>query len=523
MSETLEYKVRLTGSDAAKADIQEVSSTATRAQTQATAAARQAEQAQRRQSMSFNDLKQAAETGVRVLDRMITSVQSLNQQYGFLDRDGARAVRQIGELTHRLSEQGLAAGAATTTIEMLVEAWASAGWIERRTEATHQQAQGLASLRAEAERLLRAEREQEEAAGSVGAAQVELRARTMRLEQTMRELGRAEHDTTMSEQARARAMDNLSVRTARYAADVVTATAALAALEEEEEQQRMLQDDIATASAIAERARAAAQRAREDSRRREDSEAQFFAEAEAARDAASAERHAERMETLRQGYEVAQQLRDAELERIRAHDEKLVEDARALREKLAEADARQREEAEAAMAAARGSFDQMATSISGTFTGAISGAVDAWLSGAKSFEEAAADMVKGVLKALVSESIVQAIVETARGIAAVASYRYDAAALHFAAAGTWAAVGVAAGVVGGAIGAFGGASAGGASGGGASASQPSSAAPAPAPAAGITINLYAPNAIMTEAERAQLIAGSLREGRRQLGVQAVRT
>lgn len=101
----------------------------------------------------------------------------------------------------------------------------------------------------------------------------------------------------------------------------------------------------------------------------------------------------------------------------------------------------------------------IADTIGGTMTSAFQSALGAWLDGSKSFVEAAEDMAKGVIKALVMESIVQAITEGARGIADLASYHYDTAALHFAAAAAWAGVGVVAGTVGAAVGAFGGAGA----------------------------------------------------------------
>lgn len=100
--------------------------------------------------------------------------------------------------------------------------------------------------------------------------------------------------------------------------------------------------------------------------------------------------------------------------------------------------------------------NNIADAVGGTMKGAFESALGAWLDGSKSFVQAAEDMAKGVLKALVTESIVQAVTETARGIADLASYHYDSAALHFAAAGAWAAVGVVAGGIGGAVGAFGG-------------------------------------------------------------------
>lgn len=134
--------------------------------------------------------------------------------------------------------------------------------------------------------------------------------------------------------------------------------------------------------------------------------------------------------------------------------------------------------------------NEIAETIGGTMVGAFESALGAWLDGSKSFVEAAEDMVKGVLKALVIESIVQAVTETARGIADLAGYKYDTAALHFAAAAAWGAVGVAAGAVGGAIGAFGG---GGKDSAGAGASQsvtPTDASTTAAPSQPVTINVY---------------------------------
>lgn len=100
--------------------------------------------------------------------------------------------------------------------------------------------------------------------------------------------------------------------------------------------------------------------------------------------------------------------------------------------------------------------NNIAETVGGTMKGAFESALGAWLDGSKSFVEAAEAMARGVLKALVTEAIVQGVVELARGIADLASYHYDTAGLHFAAAAAWAAVGGAAGAVGAAVGAFGG-------------------------------------------------------------------
>lgn len=160
--------------------------------------------------------------------------------------------------------------------------------------------------------------------------------------------------------------------------------------------------------------------------------------------------------------------------------------------------------------------NQIADTIGGTMVSAFEQALGAWLDGSKSFVEAAEDMVKGVLKALVVESIVQAVTETARGIADIASYRYDSGALHFAAAAAWAAVGGVAGAVGAGIGAFGG---GGKDAGSASAQTvtPTDASSQQAAQQPMVINVY-PGGFLTQRDVQAGIVDALndaaREGRR---------
>lgn len=158
--------------------------------------------------------------------------------------------------------------------------------------------------------------------------------------------------------------------------------------------------------------------------------------------------------------------------------------------------------------------NNIADTIGGTMVGAFEKALGAWLDGSKTFVEAAEDMVKGVLKALVIESVVQAVTETARGIADVASYQYATGAQHFAAAAAWAAVGVVAGGAGAAVGAFGG-------GGGGGASAPTSRELAGAQRderGGDTYNIYLEGGFITRDEAAGAMVGALnvaaRNGRR---------
>ena len=107
--------------------------------------------------------------------------------------------------------------------------------------------------------------------------------------------------------------------------------------------------------------------------------------------------------------------------------------------------------------------------IGGTMTSAFNTALGAWLDGSKSFVQAAEEMAKGIIKSLTQQAIVQAVVETARGLADLAqaiasnstqSQYYASATSHFAAAAAFGAVGAIAGGVGAAVGAFGGGSAG---------------------------------------------------------------
>jgi hypothetical protein len=151
--------------------------------------------------------------------------------------------------------------------------------------------------------------------------------------------------------------------------------------------------------------------------------------------------------------------------------------------------------------------------------GAFSSSVNAWLDGSMSMGEAALAMVQNVAKSLASEAIVQGLKQTALGLGALAVGSPTAVG-HFAAAGKWAAVGVAAGVAGAASGAFGG---GGGGGGGA----PAAATGGPALTAGaregagttVVIN-WGSSGLVYAADRAQLgrdISGMISEAHGRLG------
>lgn len=154
--------------------------------------------------------------------------------------------------------------------------------------------------------------------------------------------------------------------------------------------------------------------------------------------------------------------------------------------------------------------------VGGRMMGAFESALGAWLDGSKSFVEAAEAMAKGVIRSLVQEGIVQAVTETARGIADLASYQYATAGMHFAAAAAWGAVAGVAGAVGAATGSFGGSGAG--AGGGPSQREMAERDRRDDRSAGTTvINLY-PGAFSTEDERANALRRALnfnaRMGRR---------
>jgi hypothetical protein len=164
--------------------------------------------------------------------------------------------------------------------------------------------------------------------------------------------------------------------------------------------------------------------------------------------------------------------------------------------------------------------NNIAETIGGTMKGAFEDALGAWMDGSKSFVQAAEDMVKGVVKALVIESIVQAVTEFARGVASLASQDYVAAPQHFAAAAAWAAVGVVAGGVGAGIGAFGGGGGGekgGASGGADARSLGRDSVREEAASAPVTINVY-PGGFITRGEVSNAVMDAVefagRNGRR---------
>lgn len=115
----------------------------------------------------------------------------------------------------------------------------------------------------------------------------------------------------------------------------------------------------------------------------------------------------------------------------------------------------------------QGVGDKLVASLEGT-TDAFAESVVAALEGSKAFGQSMEEMVRATLRALAKLAIVEALKEGAMAVAALATYRYDAAVQHGIAAGMWAGVGVVAGAGVAAMGS--GAKPAAASGGGASAS-----------------------------------------------------
>lgn len=95
-------------------------------------------------------------------------------------------------------------------------------------------------------------------------------------------------------------------------------------------------------------------------------------------------------------------------------------------------------------AATRDFGEKMLATLEST-TDAFGEAVAAALEGSKSFAESMEEMLRATMRSLVKQAIVEGLKHTALGIGKIADYDYPGAAQEFAAAGAWAAVGVAAG------------------------------------------------------------------------------
>lgn len=127
-------------------------------------------------------------------------------------------------------------------------------------------------------------------------------------------------------------------------------------------------------------------------------------------------------------------------------------------------------------------------------------------------------MLDSFLEATAFQYTIKALAEAAEAIAAAARYDYAAAAQHGVAAAMAGAVATATGIAGAAI------TVPSTSAGGGASPAPVGAGDGGAPGGGnVTVNLFAPQAVFTEAERGQILASGLRQARRELGPAAVRT
>lgn len=194
-----------------------------------------------------------------------------------------------------------------------------------------------------------------------------------------------------------------------------------------------------------------------------------------------------------------------------------IDESNAAKDRAIEVAAEQRDVLKALQDEQAALLQESTDAVFASLESAMSASVNAMLDGSRSIGEAMQDMVKAIAKSLASEAIIQGLKQTALGIGALASGSPTAAG-HFAAAGKWAAVGVAAGIVGAASGAFGGGSGG---------AAPAAATGGPALTAGaregagttVVIN-WGSSGLVYAADRAQLgrdISGMISEANGRLG------
>lgn len=151
--------------------------------------------------------------------------------------------------------------------------------------------------------------------------------------------------------------------------------------------------------------------------------------------------------------------------------------------------------------------ERFGDAVASTFTGATDAFANHILAvaeGKETFGEAMEGMLKEVLAMIAKRAIVEALVSTALGIGALASFNYPAAAGHFAAAGAWAVAGAAA-AGGMALLADGSGGGGGQGAGGGASAAPTAPASSSAPAStgsgdggGLTLNINVNGAMFNE-------------------------
>lgn len=163
----------------------------------------------------------------------------------------------------------------------------------------------------------------------------------------------------------------------------------------------------------------------------------------------------------------------------------------------------------------------MWSSIGGTVTQAAGDMFRFLISGAEGGSDAFLALLDSFLESTAVEYSIKALAEGANAVAAAARYDYAAAAQHGVAAGLAVAVAAATGIAGAAIQVPQPGQA--AAGGGAGRGQIGAPSPGAGPGGGnVTVNLFAPNTVMTQAEQGQLIGNLQRAARREFGAQSVR-
>jgi hypothetical protein len=216
--------------------------------------------------------------------------------------------------------------------------------------------------------------------------------------------------------------------------------------------------------------------------------------------------------------DVRRMMRDLDIEEQNAAKDRSIEIAKALNEERDRLQKEAMDEEERLAKERAAKLEEIDNAVFSALESAFSSSVSAWLDGSKSISQATRDMVRDVARSLTGEAIVQGLKETALGIGALAMGS-PSAAIHFAAAGKWAAIGVAAGAVGAASGAFGG----GGGGGGAPAAATGGPAltPGAAEGAGTTVVInWGSSGLVYAADRAQLgrdISGMISEAHGRLG------
>lgn len=216
--------------------------------------------------------------------------------------------------------------------------------------------------------------------------------------------------------------------------------------------------------------------------------------------------------------DVRRMMRELEIEEQNAAKDRSIEIATQLNEERARLEKERMDEQMRLSEEQAAKMEEINDAVFSALESAFSSSVSAWLDGSKSISQATRDMVRDVARSLTGEAIVQGLKETALGIGALA-VGSPSAAVHFAAAGKWAAIGVAAGAVGAASGAFGGAGGGG--GAPAAATGGPALTPGASEGAGTTVVInWGSSGLVYAADRAQLgrdIAGMIGEAHGRLG------